>query len=295
MKSRKLFLPMTFCLIGIALVLTAIFAIQSMPPLFNSIPEPSHQGDMLARKDIRYCNTNNSRQEYDLFTPSASTNKATPLVVHVHGGGWQSGTKSGTIATHYSKELTQKSIAFASIDYRLDDEVTYPAQNDDVHCAVSHIINNAHLYNIDPENIIIMGDSAGGHLAAMHALRYPTQIKAAVLLYGVSDLWKQITQYTDNNAIHYLGKRDELLAKTASPLYQDLTNAPPFLLVHGTNDSVVPATESELFTEALKTAGRDASYVPIEGAGHGFGDTDSPEELLSRKRVTSFIDDIILK
>jgi len=258
------------------------------------IPLATKEGSMLIRKDVRYCKTNNVSQEYDLYTPANDTESNAPLVVQIHGGGWRWGTKIKGIAEHYAQPLTDRNIALASVDYRLADEATYPAQNNDIHCAIEHLVSNASRYGINPNRIIIMGDSAGGHLAALEALNDTRKnIKGTVLFYGVSDLWKQITKYTDDNALHYLGTRDEALAKRASPLYQDLTNAPPFLLIHGTSDTVVPASESKIFADALIKSGNQATYLPIESANHGFADTTAASELKAREAVLVFIETYI--
>lgn len=258
----------------------------------NELPFAS-SGGAFVLKDVRYCGANNSSQEYDLYIPKESPIEGAPIVVHVHGGGWQSGGKSNGIADHYAEQLTARGIAFASVDYRLANEAVYPAQNDDVQCAVEHLQANASKYGINGENVIMMGDSAGGHLAALEGLDATNDhVQGVIMLYGVSDLWVQITDYKDSNAIHYLGKRDELLAKKASPFYQTLSDAPPFLMIHGTNDAIVPASESMRFAERLKSQGRDATYVPVDGAGHAFADNASEHEQLARKHAVSFIERI---
>lgn len=276
---------------GLCLLATAGYFVLSSSAR-QIIPAATQQGSELIRKDVKYCDTTNPSQEYDLYTPATKSESAIPIVVHIHGGGWQEGTKNNGAATHFSSQLTQKNIAFASIDYRLANEATYPAQNEDVSCAIEHLQTNSAMYGIDPNNMIVMGDSAGGHLAALEGLDATNDhIKAVIMLYGVSDLWLQITKYTDTNAIHYLGKKDEKLAKQASPLYQDLRDAPPFLLVHGTKDTIVPASESEKFAKALKTAGRTATYIPVDGASHGFIDGDSNYAAQTRATVLMFVEE----
>lgn len=287
--SKRVYLYGAFAFIFVALLASLISLL-----IINRTTAPAgatQEGSAFVRRDVKYCNTQNKSQEYDLFTPVSSSEKPTPLVVHVHGGGWSEGSKSTGVADHYAQPLTEKGIAFASIDYRLADEAIYPAQNEDVQCAIEHIQQRSDDLNIDAQNIIIMGDSAGGHLAALEGLDATNDhIKAVIMLYGVSDLWTQITKYKDTNAIHYLGERNEELAKQASPLYQDLSDAPPFLLVHGTKDTVVPASESERFAKQLKASGRTATYVPIEGASHAFEDNDKKYESQSRPAVMDFIE-----
>lgn len=249
-------------------------------------------------RDINYCNSTNPAQELDLFMPRHQGGVNTPVVIHVHGGGWMNGDKVNEIEQRYAPLLTQQGIAVATLSYRLSDEATYPAQNDDIHCAVTFLNDNADKYGLDMSRIGIMGDSAGGHLAAMEALRADTrdQVKGVLMLYGVSDLWEQIAQlnYTDTNAIHYLGQRDEDLAHQASPIYADLDNAPPFLLIHGTADTVVPASESANFSAKLIEHHNEASYMPVIGAGHGFiGGSDIHEQRVRGPIVDFFTDRLL--
>ncbi len=245
----------------------------------------------IVTRDIKYCKTQNPSQEYDIFIPRHRPFGDAPVVVNVHGGGWRWGNRINGIEEHYAGEFTSRGIAFVSIDYRLADEAVYPSQNEDVHCALEHIRANEEKYNIDTRNIVIMGDSAGGHLAAMEALIPETknEVDGVVMLYGVSDLWNQITNYKDINAIHYLGAKNEALAKQASPMYADLNNAPPFLLIHGTSDSIVPASDSEKFTNKLKQNNNSAIFMPVNGAEHAFVGGNDYHEKQIHERLLNYV------
>lgn len=242
-----------------------------------------------AHTDIQYCNTTNPAQSLDLYVPKTRYWGTVPVVVHVHGGGWLYGDKVNGIEQRYAPLLTARGIAVATISYRLAEEAVYPAQNDDVHCAVQYLLENASRYHLDATNIGIMGDSAGGHLAAMEALNRPDHIKAALMLYGVSDLWEQITHYNDTNAIHYLGEKNQKLARQASPYFADLQDAPPFLLIHGNKDTIVPWTESHKFTLKLRDSKNLATFIPVNGAQHAFiGGNDWHEARVRSSIVTFF-------
>jgi len=246
-------------------------------------------------RDIKYCKTNNPSQEYDIFIPKHRPFGDAPVVVNVHGGGWRWGNRINGIEEHYAGEFTSKGVAFVSIDYRLADEAVYPSQNEDVHCALEHIRANEEKYNIDTRNIVIMGDSAGGHLAAMEALRPDSknEVDRVVMLYGVSDLWNQITNYKDINAIHYLGVKNEALAKKASPMYANLNGAPPFMLIHGTSDTIVPPSDSAKFTNKLKQNNISANFVPVVGAEHAFiGGSDYHEKQIHQRLINFIIEKI---
>lgn len=242
----------------------------------------------VAHQDVQYCGTTNSAQQLDLYVPKTRYWGTVPLVVHVHGGGWLYGDKVNGIEQRYAPLLASKGIAVATISYRLAEEAVYPAQNQDVHCAVQYLVDNAARYHLDSQNIGIMGDSAGGHLAAMEALDNRRQIKAALMLYGVSDLWEQISHYKDTNAIHYLGEKNQLLANQASPYYADLRQAPPFLLIHGTDDSIVPASESHKFTRKLTSFENQATFIAVNGAEHAFIGGSDWHEARVRATIVNF-------
>lgn len=244
--------------------------------------------------DIPYCSSTNERQEMDILVPASATDqKPAPVVIYVHGGGWTEGSLRDNIDDYYPPFLIEKGIAFVTVDYRLAPEFTYPAQNDDVQCAYQFLKQNAATYRLDMERVGLFGDSAGGQLAAMQALSSEARdsIDGVVMFYGVSDLWYQLTEKNDQFALNYLGKRDEALAKSASPRYADLTDAPPFLLIHGTKDALVPHQESLLFRDALTQHRISVTLITLEGAQHGFGDdAGSRYQAEAQQHLTDFFE-----
>jgi acetyl esterase/lipase len=120
-----------------------------------------------------------------------------------------------------------------------------------------------------------MGDSAGGQLAALDALKLESNqtIAGVIDLYGVSDLVSQLqrTPRADKNAAAYLGSRDAALAQSASPVSYVSPNAPPFLIIHGVNDATVKIDQSRKLANALWTAGDRAELIEVRHAGHAFG------------------------
>ena len=247
------------------------------------------------QRDLQYCDTTDISQSLDLFLPRSSRSSSTPLLIYVHGGGWNEGDKNNLIEQEYSVELAKRGIAVASVDYRLSNEATYPAQIEDVSCAAEYMTKNAARFNIDTEQMIIMGDSAGGHLAAMESLSNKRSYDGVVMAYGVSDLWKQITQYNDTNAIRLLGEKREELANKASPQFISLVDKPQFLLIHGAIDTIVPMAESEDFAAKLRSAGAVVSYIPISNAGHGFLGTNDDHDKEAKQAILKFIDELLKK
>jgi acetyl esterase/lipase len=242
----------------------------------------------VAHRDLQYCDTTNPAQQLDLYVPKTRYWGSVPVVVHVHGGGWLYGDKVNGIEQRYAPLFASKGIAVATISYRLAEEAVYPAQNQDVQCAVQYLVENAARYNLDSAHIGIMGDSAGGHLAAMEALDNRRHIKAALMLYGVSDLWEQIKYYNDTNAIHYLGEKNQQLANQASPYFADLRKTPPFLLIHGSADTIVPASESHKFANKLRGFENQATFISVNGAEHAFVGGNDWHEARVRASIVNF-------
>jgi len=255
------------------------------PFVSRDITQISH-----AYLNISYCNDIDVAQKLDLYTPNSRPFGDTPLLIYVHGGGWRAGNKQNAITKLYAPETVAHGIAFATVGYRLTGTVPYPAQNDDVRCAVSYLVAHAKQYGYDTTKIGIMGDSAGGHLAAMESLN-PTEVvdyRAVIMLYGVSDLWNQIANYHDRNAVKYLGEKTKQLADKASPYHANLKNAPPYLIIHGMGDTIVPANESASFAEALEQQGVSVTYLPVIGASHAFVGGDYHETFV-RSRIMQFL------
>ena len=242
----------------------------------------------LLKQNVSYCQTDSQNQTLDAYLVP-NTEPASPAIIYIHGGGWNQGDKINEISNEYSKLFTGMDIAFISVDYRLSTEAVYPAQNDDVECAVNYILASAAEWNIDTSRIIIMGDSAGGQLASSELLDRKHLYDGAIIAYGVSNLWRQITSYHDKNAVGYLGSTDKSLADRISPQFQNLEGAPPFLLVHGTADTVVPADESKDFASKLQMAGVSAHYSPIAGASHGFLGNPNSYDKQAREIIIGFI------
>ncbi len=177
----------------------------------------------------------------------------------------------------------------ASAGYRLSGAAQFPAQIEDCKCAVRFLRANAAEFGIDPARIGAMGSSSGGHLAALLALtagrdvyaarggweNFTDHVAAVCDLCGVSDFLrmppKQFPDELSSTARLFGGTLEELRDKyaEASPVNHAHEGAPPFLLVHGDADELVPPEQSAILFEALKNAGADATLHLVKGAGHG--------------------------
>lgn len=229
-------------------------------------------------QNIAYCNSSDPSQTLDFYRPKGSNTEVLPIVIYIHGGGWRSGSKGNALITKtYGPLFISHHTAVASIDYRLHSKNPYPDQNNDVACALTYLSNNASKLKINIDQSILFGDSAGGQLAAFAALNIPYknydyEAPVGVIdFYGVSDFSKIVDgARPDFNARRYLGSTYNTVATLASPTTYVTRKAPRFLLIHGTNDKVVPIAQSKDLFNLLTTSGIDAEYTTIPGAGHGF-------------------------
>ncbi|MEV6492446.1 alpha/beta hydrolase [Actinoplanes sp. NPDC051633] len=214
----------------------------------------------------------------DLYLPDAAT---PPVVLFLHGGGWRVGSRrsagpayEGTTAFD---RLASRGLAVASVDYRLSGEARWPAQLEDAQAAVRWLRDK---FGGSP--IAAWGDSAGGHLAAMLGL--VDHVDAVVAWYAPTDLTALAADLgadpmaADSREAQLLGAPlptvPELTAQ-ASPITHVHPGAPPFLLLHGTADRLVPCVQSERFRDALSAAGVAVELETYEGADHMWQGSDT--------------------
>jgi acetyl esterase/lipase len=223
-----------------------------------------------------------------------------PTVLWIHGGGWQEGSRiwlPDTIAPFGLHErLLARGYAVADVDYRLALEAPYPAQLIDVQAAIGWLRHHAGQLKLDATRFATLGESAGGHLAAMAALvgEGETAIQAVVDWYGASDLdFGDPADPSIAPAVLLggpLGERQDF-ARWASPRYRVHPAAPPFLLMHGVDDQVVPFEQSVTMAEALRARGVRADLYPVEGADHCFEGHPDIGGLLDAS--IDFLDDVL--
>jgi len=249
--------------------------------------EPAVDDVASVRRNVAYCDTTSRFQKLDVYIPYNSTGPV-PAVVYIHGGGWSVGDKIGARIRTQGAEILRNKMALVSINYRLAPQATYPAQNQDVACAIDYLRENGQNLGIDTENIGLWGDSAGGQLAAMAALdpQFKPFIKGVVEFYGTGDVWAQISHKpkADKWAVAYIGSaNDKAKAMRASAVNANMIGAPPFLLFHGTDDHVVPYNQSVTFQERLQAAGVDATLRTVKHANHNFDARSRPtdEQIMS--------------
>ncbi|HEY1158870.1 MAG TPA: alpha/beta hydrolase, partial [Arthrobacter sp.] len=243
--------------------------------------------------------------------------------VHLHGGGWRTGERSslGPVVDGFRlgpiEQLALAGFVVASVDYRLTDAATFPAQLLDANAAVRWLRSHAAEYGVDPRRIYAWGDSAGGHLACLLGLTAGVEelresddggigvsndVGAVVAWYPPTDLERMGEQARPDAVARASdpGSRESLLigaqpadapdkARAASPITYVHAGAPPFLLIHGTADRFVPAAQSAGLADALAAAGNAVELLLLDGADHMWATPDGSSDT-AEKAIAATID-----
>lgn len=231
-------------------------------------------------RDVTYATVGAKPLLLDVYMPEKPT-AGLPTVVWVHGGGWVSGNKDKCPV----KDLVYQGYVVASINYRLATTAKFPAQIADCKGAIRFLRANARTYAVDPKRIGIVGSSAGGYLAAFAGttggvkafegdvggnLDQSSQVQCAIDDCGPIDLLKTYPDAASKYIAGLLGgppaERKEL-AIQANPVTHITPKTPPFLILHGTRDAMIPLEQGQLFCDALKAAGTTVVFT-TNNRGH---------------------------
>ena len=281
-----------------AAIALAAIALTWTPAL---LAQPAKPADVQVRADLEYAVHDGVKLTGTLYGPRGTDKR--PVIVAIHGGGWQAGSPAGY--QFWGPYLAARGYALFAIRYRLatPNQPMYPQAVYDVRAAIQFVRARAADLGADGERIALMGDSAGGHLAALVALagesydslyrddphaKVSVRVKAVIPVYGVYDMvaqWNhdQLHRPTDQISQTFLGTtpaRDRRRFIDASPIsYATIRDdAPSFLLGWGTEDDIVePKTQAEPFLVALKQARFFVRTVIVTGAPH-FWNSDPIEE-----------------
>ena len=238
-------------------------------------------------RDLEYVRGGHERQRLDLYLPPNGTN--VPLVIWVHGGAFRAGSKDRCPALW----LVREGYAVASINYRLSQHARFPAQIEDCKAAVRWLRARASDYGLDPNRFGAWGASAGGHLVALlgtagavkefdqgEHLAVSSRVQAVCDWFGPTD-FTQMSKFpsrmdhdaADSPESQLLGgpvQQFKDRAARANPITYVSRETPPFLIMHGDQDPLVPLNQSELLHAALQRAGVPVTFHVVKGAGHGF-------------------------
>lgn len=218
----------------------------------------------------------------DLYLPPPRFDGPRPLVVFVHGGGWAVGTpRYAAVYRNWPERLASlaaQGYVVAAPSYRLSGEARFPAAFHDIQASIRWLRSKAQAFGVDRERVLIWGESAGGHLAALVAACCEDSARAngesacvqgAVVWYGITDLLSQDFGDMDRNFLGCAGDCDEL-RRQASPVHQVGPDAAPFLILHGTADRVVPYRQAQLLQQALQRKKVPVRLLRLEGIDHSF-------------------------
>lgn len=235
---------------------------------------------VIEHKDIEYARVGDRSLTLDLYAPK-HVEKPAPVLVFIHGGGWQQGNKSDYRV--YTIDYAAKGYVAATISYRLRQEALFPAAVHDVKAAVRWIRANADAYGIDPDKIALIGGSAGGHLSMLAGYsdapelegetanpRPSTRVQAVINFYGPSDLTTEHAR-TAPEVTAFLGadfNTAPSLFALASPISHLSKDDPPTLTFHGTLDQLVPVAQADALHAKLTELGVPNVYDRIEGWPH---------------------------
>lgn len=270
-------------------------------------PMPRLPDSVRVEFDIPYAGTDNPKQKLDLyFSKNAKSDKPLPVVAFIHGGAWQQGDRRGGFRM-IEPMVASGDYVGCSIGYRLSGEAIWPAQIEDCKAAVRWLRAHGKEHGIDPERIGVMGSSAGGHLVGMLGTTggvtelegslgadtsTSSRVQAVVDLFGPADFGAFMLEAPQGPVARLLGATPQSkpeLAKAASPISYVSKDDPPFLIIHGSKDPVVPYSQSVAFEEALEKAGVDTMLVKVVDGGHGNFNTPAVPE-----RIKAFFDKHLL-
>lgn len=290
-------------------LITLITLLSMEPLLLADSRRPVSHPEVSVYYAMEFANADGQSLKLDLFIPSGTG--PFPVIVSVHGGSWTSGTRDQGLAVIQ----VDRGYAVANIDYRLAPQSIWPAQVEDAKAAVRWLRANSGRFDLDPGRVGVIGVSAGGHIGAVlgtsHGVTalegielgnagYSSEVQAVVDYFGPSDLLKIREEAlpcipgdpNDPNEppSQLLGCTLPLCpdtAATANPITYVTPDDPPFLLLHGTSDCLVPWQQSKILYDALRKAGVSAKLILVPFAGHA-----DPLFLTSpiQKQVNDFLD-----
>ncbi len=214
-----------------------------------------------------------------------------PVLLQIHGGAWMMGDK-GSQALALMYHMAANGWICVAANYRLSPSVAFPAHLEDCKSALCWIREHGKTYGMDPDFVAVTGGSAGGHLTALMGLTanradlqklHPntdTSVQACVPFYGEYDFRNHHYDYPNyelaqktliENVMHVSQEDNPALWELASPVAQIHEQAPPFMVIHGEMDSLLPAANARNFAMQLRSASASpVVYAEIPGAEHGF-------------------------
>ncbi|WP_068272220.1 alpha/beta hydrolase [Aldersonia kunmingensis] len=302
------------------LALAALQGIVAPDELAQPWPAPSEsapwveargQRKYVYRQAVQY--GDDPSQKLDVWRRERLPGKPAPVLLYVPGGAWVVGSRilqGHALMSH----LAEQGWVCLGMQYRTSPQHRWPRHIQDVKAAVAWARANARKYGGDPNFVAIAGCSAGGHLASLAGLTpddpqwdtelpadADTSVDAVVSLYGRYD-WadnstverKRFVKFLERVVVKRTRARHPQLYREASPVVRTRADAPPFLVVHGSRDGLIPVGEARAFVEQLRSHSKsEVGYLELPGAGHGFDLLDGPRTAAVNIAVGLFLNSIV--
>jgi acetyl esterase/lipase len=301
MNSRT---SLSFILIFLAFLLSSC-SLKGIPmPTPTPSPKPFDRFGQ-ALKDVPYCSPDGQPQKMDIYFPGSGG--PWPVLMYVHGGGWDKGDKAEGEGWKY---LNGQGYLVVSVNYRLAAyNIKFPAMIQDVKCAVRYLRAQAGEYNLDPQRIGALGASAGGHLVALLGTadtsagwdvgEYPDQssrVQAVVAEAVFSDFTRTIPN-SMQMAIYFAFEdfpgTTSTIDTAASPVTYITPDDPPFLIIHGEKDGYAPVDQAETLDARLKAAGVSSKLVIVQNGQHGLNSSNGDPTVPSAEEISQTILDFL--
>ncbi|EOX1296193.1 alpha/beta hydrolase fold domain-containing protein [Vibrio cholerae] len=243
----------------------------------------------MVTKDITFKTVDGRVLKLDLYKPKAERIQPYPLLIWVHGGAWKRGSKDDIPTKNplLLSSVLQQGYALAAVDYRLSGEATFPAPVQDINDAVNFLYDNALQFHIKADKVVMMGRSAGRHLAGLMGTtnthsnltfyaKPKYQVKAVVSFFGPTDLLALANKggketSKQSSVSRFLGDTPSAIpqiAKQASSTSYVNERTPPFIQLHGTVDKQVPLEQSQLLKAKLDEYGINNQLWIEQNVGH---------------------------
>ena len=244
--------------------------LSAFSPEIKSLPEQT-------LRDVAY--GTDSAQRMDIYLPAQRSSISTKAIVVVHGGGWNSGNKSDFISYIDSFMKRMPEYAVFNVNYRLyNGGNLFPAQEEDIRKAISFITSRSNEYHINREKIVMLGASAGAHLALLQAYKYNEPSIAAVIdFFGPTDLtsmyenpWHPFVPHALQMVTGTNPAANPDLYKSSSPINYITSSSAPTLILHGASDPVVHVSQSRALQKKLEQKGVPHELIVYPSQRHGW-------------------------
>lgn len=236
-----------------------------------------------------------AKQKMDVYLPEGRSGDSTYSLILIHGGGWNSGNKSDFASYIDSFRRRIPGYAIFNINYRLfNGGHRFPSQEEDIRAAMEFIASRTGEFNVAKDKFILLGASAGAHLALLQAYKNnDPAIKAVIDFFGPTDLtsmyenpWHPYVTMALEMITGTTPSKNAGLYKESSPVSYIKPSSPPTLIFHGAKDQVVDVSQSKLLREKLDKAGVKNELVIYPSHRHGWYGTSLSN---SFDRIESFL------